>query len=199
MYRTGETERWISRSSNAFNIFRPRRNGRHFPDNIFKCIFLNENVAILIKYLTEVCSQWQYSSIGSDDDLAPNRRQAIIRTSADISGTRGDELRIRLSISQQSGAWYQTAYKFADLLAGHFCSNIIFYATFLTTVPALAGRGHLFRIALCEISSFAYYNDATWMPWRFKPSAHRLFVQQIAQTNNKWNIKDQYYWSTCDR
>ena len=26
-----------------------RQNGRHFKDNIFKCIFLNENVWILIK------------------------------------------------------------------------------------------------------------------------------------------------------
>ena len=31
------------------NTLRPRQNGRHFPDYIFKCIFLNENVWILIK------------------------------------------------------------------------------------------------------------------------------------------------------
>ena len=30
------------------NTLRPRQNGRHFPDDIFKCIFLNENVWILI-------------------------------------------------------------------------------------------------------------------------------------------------------
>ena len=30
------------------NILRPRHNGRHFPDDIFKCIFLNENAWILI-------------------------------------------------------------------------------------------------------------------------------------------------------
>ena len=28
---------------------RPRQNGRHFPDNILKCIFLNENCCILMK------------------------------------------------------------------------------------------------------------------------------------------------------
>ena len=28
---------------------RPRQNGRHFADDIFKCIFLNENVSIAIK------------------------------------------------------------------------------------------------------------------------------------------------------
>ena len=31
------------------NTLRPRQNGRHFPDDIFKCIFLNENIQILIE------------------------------------------------------------------------------------------------------------------------------------------------------
>ena len=30
----------------CLNTLRPRQNGRHFPDDIFKCIFLNENVWI---------------------------------------------------------------------------------------------------------------------------------------------------------
>ena len=30
----------------GINILRPRKNGQHFSDNIFKCIFLNENVWI---------------------------------------------------------------------------------------------------------------------------------------------------------
>ena len=33
----------------TFNTLRPRRNGQHFPDNIFKHIFFNENVWISIK------------------------------------------------------------------------------------------------------------------------------------------------------
>ena len=33
----------------GINTLRPRQNGRHFPDNIFKCIFLNENGRISIK------------------------------------------------------------------------------------------------------------------------------------------------------
>ena len=32
-----------------FNTLRPRQNGRHFADDIFKCIFLNENVWISIE------------------------------------------------------------------------------------------------------------------------------------------------------
>ena len=33
----------------AFNTLRPRQNGRHFQDDIFKCIFLIENVWISLK------------------------------------------------------------------------------------------------------------------------------------------------------
>ena len=33
----------------SLNTLRPRQNGRRFPDDIFKCIFLNENVWISIK------------------------------------------------------------------------------------------------------------------------------------------------------
>ena len=33
----------------GFNTLRPRQNGCHFPDNIFKCIFLIENVWISVK------------------------------------------------------------------------------------------------------------------------------------------------------
>ena len=46
---------WTFRDSNyhecllSFNILRARQNGHHFPDDIFKCIFLNENVWILVK------------------------------------------------------------------------------------------------------------------------------------------------------
>ena len=38
--------KWLS---NNFNTLKPRQNNRHFPDDIFRCIFLNENVWISIK------------------------------------------------------------------------------------------------------------------------------------------------------
>ena len=34
----------ICQDASSINTLRPRQHGRHFPDNIFKCIFLNENV-----------------------------------------------------------------------------------------------------------------------------------------------------------
>ena len=33
----------------SFNTLRPRQNSRHFPDDIYKCIFLNENAWIWVK------------------------------------------------------------------------------------------------------------------------------------------------------
>ena len=41
-----ETAKWFICS---INILKPRQNGRHFADDIFKCIFLNEYVWISIK------------------------------------------------------------------------------------------------------------------------------------------------------
>ena len=62
------------------NTLSLRQNGRHFADNPFKCIFLNENVGISIKISLNFVTACQYSSIGSDNDLAPTRRLAIIWT-----------------------------------------------------------------------------------------------------------------------
>ena len=44
-----ENEWTTTGSSYTFNTSRPRQNGCRFPDNIFKCIFINENVSISIK------------------------------------------------------------------------------------------------------------------------------------------------------
>ena len=50
------TCRWLKAQANNdkiraswVNTLRPRQNGRHFADDIFKCIFLNKNVWISIK------------------------------------------------------------------------------------------------------------------------------------------------------
>ena len=46
-----KTHNWVLsfRSYTLFNTMGPRQDGRHFPDDIFKCIFLNENIRISIK------------------------------------------------------------------------------------------------------------------------------------------------------
>ena len=45
------------------NTMRLRQNGRHFPDNIFKCIFLNENVKILIKISLKIVPKCPINNI----------------------------------------------------------------------------------------------------------------------------------------
>ena len=44
-----EEQHPVTRRLTLVNTLRPRQNGRHFPDDIFKCILLNENVSIAIK------------------------------------------------------------------------------------------------------------------------------------------------------
>ena len=46
-YLKQNTAPWVSQ--NTFNTLRPRQNGRHFADDISKCIFINENVSFPIE------------------------------------------------------------------------------------------------------------------------------------------------------
>ena len=56
-------------NSKIVNTLRPRKNGRHFPDDIFKCIFFNENVWISIK-----------SSLKFDPKVLVNNIPALVLT-----------------------------------------------------------------------------------------------------------------------
>ena len=47
----------------TFNTLRPRQNGRHFADDIFKCIFLNENVWIAINFSLKFVLEGQINNI----------------------------------------------------------------------------------------------------------------------------------------
>ena len=55
------------------NKLRPRQDGRHFPDDIFKYIFLNENISISIIISLRFVPK-------SHINNTPTRRQAIIWT-----------------------------------------------------------------------------------------------------------------------
>ena len=46
-------------------ILRPRQNGHHFPDDFFKCIFLNENIWILIKISLKFVSKGPINNISA--------------------------------------------------------------------------------------------------------------------------------------
>ena len=52
-YKVSQVTHWCSSGPghHYFNTLRPRQDVHHFPVDIFKCIFLNENAWILIKIL----------------------------------------------------------------------------------------------------------------------------------------------------
>ena len=77
-------------------LISPGQNGRHFADDIFKYICVNESVSILIKISLKFVAKGPIDInpvFGLDNGLVPSRRQAIIWTKADsfthIYGTRG--------------------------------------------------------------------------------------------------------------
>ena len=53
----------LTSSRNCVNTLRPRQNGRHFTDAIFKCILLNENVLISIKISLKFVPKSQINNI----------------------------------------------------------------------------------------------------------------------------------------
>ena len=68
------SEKWLSSatcmlcslmSAEIVNTLRPRQNGRHFPDDIFKWIFLNEDVWISIKFLLKFVPRGPMNNIPS--------------------------------------------------------------------------------------------------------------------------------------
>ena len=58
------------------------KNGRHFADDIFKRIFINEKFYFSIQISPKFVPEDSIDSIGSGNGLAPNRGQVIIWTYA---------------------------------------------------------------------------------------------------------------------
>ena len=71
---------WLIQRHFFVNTLGPRQNDRHFPDDIFNCILLKENICLKFQIKCSKLYNLQYSSIGLDNGLAPTRRQAIIWT-----------------------------------------------------------------------------------------------------------------------
>ena len=70
----------------AVNTLKPRQNGRHFADYIFKCIFLNENAWISFKISLKFVPKGLINNIPALVQIMawrrPCRRQAIVWTNA---------------------------------------------------------------------------------------------------------------------
>ena len=55
---------------------KPKQNGRHFPDDIFKCIFLNKNISIWIKISLKFVLKGSINDIPALVQIMVWRRQA---------------------------------------------------------------------------------------------------------------------------
>ena len=58
------------------NILRPRQNGRYFADDIFRCIFLNENACISLKISLKFVPKVRINNIPALAQIMAWRRQA---------------------------------------------------------------------------------------------------------------------------
>ena len=63
----------------VINILKQRKNGPHLADDISKCIFFNENVWFSNQISLQIAKD-PIDNIGSENGLAPTRRQVIIWT-----------------------------------------------------------------------------------------------------------------------
>ena len=56
---------WVVKKISNIKKLRPRQNGRHYPDDMFKCIFLNDKVQIPIKISLKFVSKSSVNNIPS--------------------------------------------------------------------------------------------------------------------------------------
>ena len=63
LWLTLTLERPTPGGSMLLNTLRPRQNGRHFPDDTFKCIFFNENVWISITISLKIVPKVRINNI----------------------------------------------------------------------------------------------------------------------------------------
>ena len=106
--RHSSRPRWIN-----FNTLRPRQNGRHDPDDIFKCIILSENVWILIKISLKFVPKGPINNltiIGSDNGSMSKEHRgpygSIPQTLNQVSG---------YILYAWSSSWFRRGVHFANI------------------------------------------------------------------------------------
>ena len=96
-----------------FNTLRPRRNGRHFPEDIFKRIFLNENILIPIKISLKFVPKGSINNIPALVQMMAWRRSCdkplsepmMIRLTTHICVTRPQWVNLNVQ-KPASGLWH---------------------------------------------------------------------------------------------
>ena len=87
----------------GLNTLRPRQNGRHFADDMFRCIFLNENVIILAKISLKFVREGPINNIPALVQIMAWRRPGdkplsepmVVRLPTHICVTRSEWVKLR--------------------------------------------------------------------------------------------------------
>ena len=114
---------WYIVASNRYNYIiktlRLRQKGHHFANNLFKCIFLNENIIFVIKISLKFISKGSFNNIPAlDNGFALNRWQAIIWT---IGGFFYWHIYVSLDLNElASGGRFKNTYELLNLRALKF-------------------------------------------------------------------------------
>ena len=127
-----------------FNSSPPGQNGRHFGRQQFQMHFLALKFEFWLKFHWSlfVSVQLTIPSIGSDNGLAPNRRQAIIWTNADpiywriYAALRGDEFMLVSGLiyivnSGLRNKLYPEAYRLVNCLWNHISTSAFAVVSYL--------------------------------------------------------------------
>ena len=104
---------WAHTCISSFNASRPRQDGPYFPDDIFKCIFLNENVSIAIKMSLKFIPMGPINNIPALVQIMPWRRPGDKPLSEPMIVSFTDTY-MRHSASMSLMHWGQNGRHFAD-------------------------------------------------------------------------------------
>ena len=118
-------------SPGRVNALRPRQNGRHFPDHIYKCIFLNETIWMSIKISLKFVLKGQINSISSLVQIMAWRRpgdkplsEPMMVNYRCIYASRGlGELKVNLSPVSVITSFWDTPCDPLYSITLHHCEN----------------------------------------------------------------------------
>ena len=148
---------WNGRLYWHVNTLRPRQNGRHFADDIFKWIFLNENVWIPIKISLKFVPQGPINNIPALVQIMAWRRPGdkplsgsmMVRSPTHICVTRPQWVKVWVTV-------------FISHKSRKTMTTFEFHWSFFPRVQ-LTIRQHWFRYWLGAGQATSYYVNQCWL------------------------------------
>ena len=146
---------------------RPRRNGRHFPDDISKCIFLPENVWISIKIplkfvpkgsINNIPALFQIMGWRRPDDK-PLSETMMVTSLTHICVTRPQWVDTPDGLDMPQTIFITVSY---DLTNGSCCMSLYKLCPFLVYYTSLhRGCNTVGHNIICEYDNYSLYLDCT--------------------------------------